>query len=239
MTLTEKFEPYWADTVGHRWTSFLGSLAGRDPVEFLEAEKLKWSDAHQFIIRLSIRGFLSGLTVFQACHSLVVLGLCKPPTASEMANWVARHRSLGAFAGLKLLGFRLTARSSRRQVRAAFLCVYLYLDHHLSPVHKTKLGFGAIFVEHLLCKVVRWSKRCNNMVKSPTLFKLRNLVEYAEQRYNKLRDDETFPIPRPSTADEFDEVFAREKVRPDSSQHEEKIVAELFVTVTLCDRGRH
>jgi hypothetical protein len=39
-----------------------------------------------------------------------------------------------------------------------FICVHQHLEWHLTLADKEVLGFSPIFTEHLLCKVVRWSR---------------------------------------------------------------------------------
>jgi hypothetical protein len=48
-------------------------------------------------------------------------------------------------------------------VRMVFQVVYNYLDWCLTDKDKKKFGFGAIFVEHLLCKVQCWIERYTDM----------------------------------------------------------------------------
>ncbi|KAF8999747.1 hypothetical protein BDZ89DRAFT_969241, partial [Hymenopellis radicata] len=44
----------------------------------------------------------------------------------------------------------------KESVLRTFKCVYHFLDKYLTDDDKEILGFGAIFIEHLLCKVIRW-----------------------------------------------------------------------------------
>lgn len=209
--LLERFEPYFTSKVGDAWANFLGSfsLAGALPSSIPVQDKPEWWAMHNFIASLNIPGFQTGLTLFQACNNLSILEVCRPPTPEEMAHWVSLHRGLGAFNGLRLTGFCLG--EGTRQTRAAFMCVYNYLDEHLSPGDKATLGFGAIFVEHLLCKVSRWTKRCSEMVKSQNLSPLKDLLEYARGKYDE--DVSGFPIPSCQSLCEFTGVLEREKVR--------------------------
>jgi hypothetical protein len=77
------------------------------------------------------------------------------PTAVEMATWISENPTLGACGGLKDIGFDI---DSTPAIRAAFLVVYNHLEKHLSVSDKSLLRFGPIFVEHVLCKVPRWTQ---------------------------------------------------------------------------------
>ncbi|EIM83907.1 uncharacterized protein STEHIDRAFT_45107, partial [Stereum hirsutum FP-91666 SS1] len=106
--------------------------------------------------KLQIDGFRSGLTALQTANNLVFLGICEPPSADTVAQWIWEHPGLGAFKGLQSLGFQL---HNRDHVRVAFRAFYDHLDQHLSLEMKAVLGFGTLFVEHVLCKHKRWATR--------------------------------------------------------------------------------
>ncbi|KAK7027802.1 hypothetical protein R3P38DRAFT_3190887 [Favolaschia claudopus] len=154
-TLEEKFAPYFSPRVQTLWCGFLGDLLGKDPATY-SGEKKSWADALQFIIDLKVVGFQSGLTPLQFANNLVFLGICTPPAPEEVGAWIASNKTLGAYNGLTLLGFNLTGYAS---IVAAYLMVYNHLDTYLCADDKKRLGFGALFVEHLLCKVGRWEYR--------------------------------------------------------------------------------
>ncbi|KAJ6456215.1 hypothetical protein C8R47DRAFT_1165537 [Mycena vitilis] len=155
-TLEEKFRPFYELDVQERWGEFLGDMAGQDPKTFT-GKKRTWKEALDFIQEFGFYGLKSdGLTALQMANNLVVLGVCEEPDPESMAAWVSGRGELGAFKGLKLLGFNLNA-SDPLATRTAFICVYDHLFKHLSREAKECLGFGVIFVEHALCKVKRWT----------------------------------------------------------------------------------
>ncbi|KAK6981348.1 hypothetical protein R3P38DRAFT_3234369 [Favolaschia claudopus] len=146
-TLEEKFTPYFSERVQKLWCGFLGDLVGKNP-ETYTGERKSWADALRFILDLKVLGFQSGLTPLQFANNLVFLGICMPPSPEEVGAWIASNKTLGAFNGLTHLGFNLS--TGYTSVVAAYLMVYNHLDTH------QRLGFGTLFVEHLLCKVGRW-----------------------------------------------------------------------------------
>ncbi|KAJ7704837.1 hypothetical protein B0H17DRAFT_920968, partial [Mycena rosella] len=99
---------------------------------------------------LKVFGFQTGLTPLQFANNLVFLGICEAPAAEEVAGWIASNKTLGAYNGLLRLGFSLTGYAS---IVAAYMSVYDHLERNLSKDDKKCLGFGTLFVEHLLCKV--------------------------------------------------------------------------------------
>ncbi|KAJ6598797.1 hypothetical protein B0H10DRAFT_1647885, partial [Mycena sp. CBHHK59/15] len=103
-------------------------------------------------------GFGSGLGALQFANNIVLCGIAQAPSPATMAQWIAGNRTYGAFAGLRVLGFRLH-NASASAVRAAFFCFYSWLDYHLTEEDKQVLHFDAIFVEQLLCKIGRWKHR--------------------------------------------------------------------------------
>ncbi|KAJ7627901.1 hypothetical protein B0H17DRAFT_861885, partial [Mycena rosella] len=119
----------------------------------------RWKAGLDFILEFGFYGLKSdGLTALQLANNLVFLGICEPPEPEAMAAWVSEKGDLGAFKGLRHLGFNLQ-QSDPTATRTAFLCVYNHLAEHLSAEDKDVLGFGVIFVEHALCKIQRWSQR--------------------------------------------------------------------------------
>ncbi|HMK57645.1 MAG TPA: hypothetical protein VK462_01180, partial [Nitrososphaeraceae archaeon] len=114
-----------------------------------------WGYYHRMVKDLNIRGFQQGLTVFQLANYLVFSGIATMPHWSEVADFIADNRQKGAFRGLEKLGFHMPDTSP---VRAAFYCVHHHLEEYLTEEDKRILGFSVLFTEHLLCKVVRWSK---------------------------------------------------------------------------------
>lgn len=161
-TLEMKFAPYFSDSVQDKWYGWLGDLADKDPAIHPGLRK-SWASALRFIIDLKILGFQTGLTPLQFANNLVFLGICTPPAPEEVASWIASNKTLGAYNGLVKLGFQLTGYDS---IVAAYMVVYNHLDMYLSTYvraddkgDKERLGFGSLFVEHVLCKVGRWDYR--------------------------------------------------------------------------------
>ncbi|KAJ6494114.1 hypothetical protein C8R47DRAFT_1070041 [Mycena vitilis] len=154
-TLEQKFAPYFSSIVQDMWCVFLGDLVNKDPRTYTGTKKT-WADALRFILDLKVLGFQSGLTPLQFANNLVFLGICTPPSAEEVGSWIASNKGLGAYNGLVQLGFALTGHAS---IVAAYTVVYNHLNAHLSCDDKRILGFGTLFVEHVLCKVGRWEYR--------------------------------------------------------------------------------
>ena len=75
-----------------------------------------------------------------------------------MADWIHKHPKLGAFRGLKDLGFSVSTKNLM-SVRGAFSCIYRFFEEHLTEQDKLLLFFGPIFLEHALCKIPRWKNR--------------------------------------------------------------------------------
>jgi hypothetical protein len=106
---------------------------------------------------VKLEGFKEGLTHLQFLNNLVALGMCQPPSVGQMAEFVDEHHDKGAYIGLQVLGFRLDGRPTN-WVQAALQCVYDHLDATLAPEDRKLLIFGTIFLEHVLCKVVRFKR---------------------------------------------------------------------------------
>jgi hypothetical protein len=117
-----------------------------------------WRDVHTLLENLNITGFGSGLTPFQLANHLVALNIVHPPTVFDMADWIHKHPKLGAFRGLKDLGFSVSTKNLM-SVRGAFTCIYRFFEEHLTEQDKLLLFFGPIFMEHVLCKIPRWKGR--------------------------------------------------------------------------------
>ncbi|KAJ7045949.1 hypothetical protein C8F04DRAFT_1066822 [Mycena alexandri] len=154
----DKFSPCYMPVIPSTWTDFIGPLRNQDPVTYIGPRRT-WLDAVQMIRSLGIDGVKgNGLTTLQLANNLVLLGICVEPTAAQMGAWIADNPGLGAFKGLVLLGFKINE-SDPAAIHAAFQVFYNHLDTYLSDDDKRLFTFGAIFVEHLLCKVQRWHER--------------------------------------------------------------------------------
>ncbi|KAG2336309.1 hypothetical protein BDR05DRAFT_840920, partial [Suillus weaverae] len=100
-------------------------------------------------------GFIHGLSALQFLNNAVISGLVKEPTPDATATFIDKHRAMGSFQGLMLLGYDIDGRGSN-WTRAAFLHFYHHLGASLASEDKNVLQFSTIFAEHLLCKVKRY-----------------------------------------------------------------------------------
>lgn len=140
------------------WKEFLGDLINGDPDKWEPAKLKPWRAGLDMIEGLGVSGFSSGLTPFQAAHTLSIFGLLSKPTSAEMALWIEQHH-MGARTGLSEgIGFALDSANPGADVQASFLILHGHLDGHLSVMDKHDLRFGTIFLEHVLCKVCRWAR---------------------------------------------------------------------------------
>jgi len=161
--IRDKLMPFWDVTIQDKWVEWLGCLAGQNPSTYTGLLPT-YHSAMEFISNCNIIPFQSGLTQLQFVNNLAFMGICQHPSVHDMSLWIIKHQRLGAYAGLKQLGFKLHAEKKAKQhsviwVKAAFQCVYDHLDIHLCQDDKDELKFGVIFLEHLLCKLVRWQGR--------------------------------------------------------------------------------
>ena len=151
-TLKEKFTSYWTNEVQIAWVAFLDNMLDKDP-ETIGPHKT-WCNIGSLLENLNITGFGSGLTPFQFANHLIVLNIVHPPTVFDMADWIHKHPKLGAFQGLKDLGFSVSMKNLM-SVQGAFGCIYHFFEEHLTEQDKLLLLFGPIFMEHILCKILR------------------------------------------------------------------------------------
>jgi hypothetical protein len=132
-------------------------MLDKDPTTHSEPLRA-WRDVRGLLDNLNITGFGSGLTPFQLANHLVALKVVNPPSVVDIADWIYAHPKLGAFRGLKDLGFSVSNKNLM-SVRGAFTCIYRFFEQHLTEQDKHQLSFGPIFSEHILCKIPRWKKR--------------------------------------------------------------------------------
>ena len=169
---------------------------------------LRWpSPPSHFVAGLGLSGFGSSgnftLTGLQTVNNLVFLGICQPPSIEDMVTIISGMRAnAGAKAGLSILGFQI---QTRDLLKVAFTTVYKYLHFYLTDEDKEDLGFGVIFVEHLLCKVGRWVNRLGKF------YDLRKAAEvFAKDQMwiagANMEDSEKFPIPLRCTQDDLNRV---------------------------------
>ena len=191
-TLKEKFALYWTNEVQNTWVTFIGHMLDKDPATI--GPHKAWSDVHSLLENLNITGFGSGLTPFQLANHLVALNIVHPPTVFNMADWIYKHPKLGAFRGLKNLGFSVSTKNLM-SVRGAFACIYRFFEEHLTEQDKSLLFFGPIFMEHVLCKIPRWKNRLRDEGAENLL------EEMAKKEINKwtagenITSNKAFPVP--------------------------------------------
>ena len=161
MTIREKLAPFFEKDVQDAWMKELGpELAYHPNPKSYTGKRPTFTDITSFAKKHKLLGLMDGLTQLQFANNLVLAGIVTPPTVDEIAPWIAKHPRLGAYGGLKAMGFRIAPNNvGEPWVRAAFQCIYDHFDLHLSPEDKVELDFGVIFVEHILCKLVRWQGR--------------------------------------------------------------------------------
>ncbi|KAJ7075691.1 hypothetical protein C8R43DRAFT_910601 [Mycena crocata] len=194
MSITAKFAPCYEEVVSSRWRKWLGPLADTDPGKYT-GSRHSWFDALDFIQSFGVNGVKgNGLTTLQLANNMVFLGICVEPTAAEMGAWIADNSTLGAFKGLILLGFNLHA-ADLIATRVAFQVFYDHLDRFMSAEDKALLGFGAIFVEHLLCKVQRWEERYFEGMRQSLKDFANGLPDSAWVFGDNLTNQKAFPFP--------------------------------------------
>jgi hypothetical protein len=195
LTMREKFTPMFAVELGCSFINLLGPLAYQDP-STSDAPKIPWEDGFKWIVGTNLSGFGSGLAPLQFANNLVLAGIAEPPSPDMMAQWIYLNKDYGAFAGLKLLGFKLADNASPTAVRAAFISFYSWLEHFLTNEDKLTLHFGTIFGEQLLCKVRRWKNRLQQMAKQDLLAIAKELFEGQTWISGENLSDHTkWPIP--------------------------------------------
>jgi hypothetical protein len=160
LTIREKLAPFFTSEVQADWKKTLGlELADHPDPKSYSGKRPTWMDIRNFAMRHKFIGLMDGLTQIQFANNVALAYIASHPTMDEISPWIAKHPKLGAYGGLRAMGFSVApGKSGEPWVRGAFRCVYDHLDLHLSQEDKDELRFGAMFVEHLLCKLVRWIK---------------------------------------------------------------------------------
>ena len=194
-TLHEKFKPYCAVEVQDAWVEFLGDMLDQDPstCQWTGPQKT-WDKTMELIASFQFPGLGGGLTLLHCTNAIALLKLVTLPEPESLAVWMSNNKDLGAYKGLQILGFNLVPKNPHEQVQmeaekiqVGFKCVFAHLDEHLSTFDKTLLGFNALFVEHLLCKITRWD---NRMRRANLLDKWEAWIKDAEENV-----DGTLPFP--------------------------------------------
>ncbi|KAJ8695004.1 hypothetical protein PTI98_007631 [Pleurotus ostreatus] len=157
--MDSKISTLFSDDIRSRWKDFLGSLYNQDPSQYT-GPRHSWLECTHFLRSFMVDGFKSDtLTMLQCANSLAFAGIVDPPDIITMGSWIFNHTGLGAYRGLNELGFKI---SNITEAVAAFAMVHNHLLTHIGEDGKNTLGMAsdcsAIAVEHILCKVTRWTK---------------------------------------------------------------------------------
>ncbi|KAG1762105.1 hypothetical protein EDD22DRAFT_778796 [Suillus occidentalis] len=210
LTPKEKFAPLFNNSVRSSWLALLGSRANTDPTHWSENDRLEVDDVKAWLYKQQLPGFTHGLSALQFLNNAVIFGLVKEPTPDATAAFIDKHRAMGSYQGLLLLGYDIDGRGSN-WTRAAFLHFYHHLDASLASEDKDILQFSAIFAEHLLCKVKRY---CTTFTKTdrtsfPALAKdqMRNL-EWVKGQNVEDSSGTLFPIPAALDRESMDAIIS-------------------------------
>jgi hypothetical protein len=168
LTAQEKLAPFFTKELQDTWEIFLGGMknyAG-DPWDYT-GTKQTYDYTLNWVENLGLLGFGPGsLTALQFTNTLAILGFIQPPADTSLIKWIKNRPEKGAYRGLTILGFDLASRPSallEAYVGEAFRTVHQHFKSTMCAKDLETFGFtrglGAIFVEHFLCKVVRWAGR--------------------------------------------------------------------------------
>ena len=83
------------------WKTLLGHMLNQDPCTWIEAIK--------FIQGLKIPLFLTGLTLLHTIINLVFANIVKSPEPKDVADWIYANTGYGAFEGLQIQGYNISA----------------------------------------------------------------------------------------------------------------------------------
>ncbi|KAJ7063030.1 hypothetical protein C8F01DRAFT_984631 [Mycena amicta] len=192
-TLQEKFEPFFNPQLQHSYEAFLGTMANQDPRTY-DGPRRSWAELLGWLHDQRLHGFGIGLGTLQFANNLALAGVVIEPSLEEMGQWISNNRSLGAFEGLQVLGFRNL--DSDAAVRAAFICADSWFSHYLTAADKEILGDGAMSTEQRLCKTSRWKNRAWGKARMRLGNKAR--AEFNKQTWSSgvnITDHTKFPIP--------------------------------------------
>lgn len=242
MTIEQKFGPYWDSSVQDNWVEFLGDFLDVDP-STSSAKKPTWLYTMLFFNHLSIPLFGKGLTLLQTVNNLVFANIVAMPTEIDVAIWIYHNQSLGAYAGLQLLGF--SNMNLATSVIYAFKAVYDHLNAFLTPDDKEILGFNPIFLEHTLCKVACWTTclrvKTKNTSAIPTLENLAKMAHTTAPPWkagNNTIDQMAMPFP-PTLEGDFLTSIIHDLVR-DFFQYDGLILTlpyyrTVFIQTEMCN----
>ncbi|KAK7034750.1 hypothetical protein VNI00_012157 [Paramarasmius palmivorus] len=191
--IRDKFTPYWTNTICEKWKEFLGDMFDCNNIAACsQKSRHSWSETIEFVNQLKVPGFNSGLTAMQLVNALALAEVVSSPTLAEMAHWIWTHSELGAFKGLKLIGFNMLSEDA---VLVALTCFCRHIWKGCIPEWREKLGCeedNVIGAEHFLCKISRWTDKIPH---------LKEIAEELESRVGELTLSGTgLDIPIPVTA---------------------------------------
>ncbi|KAK1222943.1 hypothetical protein PQX77_014220 [Marasmius sp. AFHP31] len=183
----DRIPALFSSRVCDAWQEYWGHWSGKDHHTIPTHSLPPYKAVFRLLDKLNILGFgANSITRMQMANYFAIEGLCKPASAETMAEITTLNKK-GALQGLLILGFNVR-NGKLDAITLAFKCVYDFLDTYLSPHDKEVLGFGAIFVEHLLCKVTRWH---NMLMQAKILAEVDRLLGEAKQA------GENWPLAQP------------------------------------------
>jgi hypothetical protein len=192
--LRAKFGPYWVDRVQHAWVNLLGGMYDQDPASW-NGPRPSWTQTIDTIAELQIPLFNQSLTLLQTVNNLSYQNVCQIPSGQEVGLWISKNTNLGAMGGLKLLNFSLL---SKVHIQVSAQCIYEHLDMFLTEKDKQDLGFDGIFLEHVLCKVRRWTTLYDDAMGKGAFSIMVKELEAKDREWTpgaNETDPEAFPFP--------------------------------------------
>ncbi|KAI0740912.1 hypothetical protein C8Q76DRAFT_609282 [Earliella scabrosa] len=125
------------------WTTFCKGYGRR---------KIPFVDCLEWFSKIGLPQF-GTLTQYLVAADLSYSGRITKPTATEIAQRVAKHRK-GSFRGL-VTAKLIVEPASNEQVVDAFICAHRFLSDKLTAAEKKIITFDPVMTEHLLCKYNR------------------------------------------------------------------------------------
>jgi len=145
----------------------------------------------------------------QTINNLSYQNICQIPSGQEVGVWISRNANLGAMGGLRLLKFSL---QTKVHIQVSAQCVYEHLDVFLTKKDKQDLDFDGIFLEHVLCKVRRWTTRYDNAMGKGAFANMVKEIEAKDQEWTPGANEtnsEAFPFPLHVKADLIESVIKK------------------------------
>ncbi|KAH7919988.1 hypothetical protein BV22DRAFT_995875, partial [Leucogyrophana mollusca] len=143
-TIHQKFLPFFTKDMQDTWVELLGHMANQNQMHH-SGKKVEWEAGREWLVARKLICFTLELAPFQFLNNLVNAGI------------LYTHPQLGAFNGLAWINFKVDCWPVH-WAEASFKTFYAHLNRYLSPEDKEMLVFDTVFMEHLLCKVARYSK---------------------------------------------------------------------------------